>query len=363
MRDTILIVDDEELNRELLRQMFEGKYNILTAKDGKEGIMLLTQHINEIAIILLDIVMPVVNGYQVLQMLHSKDIISKIPVVLITAQDDSQTELQCYQLGATALISKPFNAQTVITRVDDIVNIHHNVENLQYQVANQEKMLLEQQKKLEEFNERLLDVISNVVEFRDVESGEHVKRVKGLTRIMAKTYQELYPEENITDEMIDIISKASAVHDIGKISIPDHILLKPGRLTDEERQIMMSHTTKGCEVLNLLAGFQDEAQYKASYEICRHHHERYDGSGYPDRLKGDEIPLSAQLVSVVDVYDALVSDRVYKKAFDKQTAYNMIVGGQCGQFSPKMLACFAKAKRQIEDLADSQSNNIVEGRN
>lgn len=360
MRDTILIVDDEEINRELLRQMFENKYKILTAEDGKEGIMLLGKHINEVAIILLDIVMPVINGYQVLQILHNKDIISKIPVVLITAQDDSQTEFQCYQLGATALISKPFSAQTVIKRVDDIVNMHHNVEDLQQQVKTQEELLLEQQKRLEEFNERLLDVISNVVEFRDVESGEHIKRVKGLTRIMAKTYQEMYPEEHISDETIDIISKASAVHDIGKISIPDHILLKPGRLTDDERQVMMSHTTKGCEILNMLASFQDEEQFKASYDICRHHHERYDGKGYPDGLKGDEIPLSAQLVSVVDVYDALVSDRVYKKAYDKETAYKMIIEGQCGQFSPKMIACFEKARKQIEDLADSQSNNILE---
>ncbi len=361
MRDTILIVDDEELNRELLCQMFEGKYNLLTAADGREGIMLLGKHINEIAVILLDIVMPVVNGYQVLQVLHTKGIIDKIPVVLITAQDDDQTELQCYQLGATALISKPFKAQTVIRRVDDIINMHQNVENLQQQVKTQEDQLMEQQKRLEDFNERLLDVISNVVEFRDVESGEHIKRVKGLTKIMAKAYQILYPEENMTDDMINIISKASAMHDIGKISIPDHILLKPGRLTDDERMVMMSHTTKGCEILGMLASFQDEVQFKVAYDICRHHHERYDGKGYPDGLKGEEIPLSAQLVSVADVYDALVSDRVYKKAFDKETAYNMIVGGQCGQFSPKMMACFAKAKKAIEDLAESQSNNMMEG--
>jgi putative two-component system response regulator len=360
MRDTILIVDDEELNRELLCQMFEGKYKLLTAADGREGIMLLGKHINEIAVILLDIVMPVVNGYQVLQVLHSRDIISRIPVVLITAQDDDQTELQCYQMGASALISKPFKAQTVIKRVDDIINMHQNVEVLQQQVKTQEDQLLEQQKKLEDFNERLLDVISNVVEFRDVESGEHIKRVKGLTRIMAKTYQAMYPEEHITDATIDIITKASAMHDIGKISIPDHILLKPGRLTDDEKQVMMSHTTKGCEILNMLASFQDEEQFKAAYDICRYHHERYDGSGYPDKLKGDQIPLSAQLVSVADVYDALVSDRVYKKAYDKDTAYEMIVTGKCGQFSPKMMACFEKARKAIESLAEMQSNSMME---
>lgn len=358
MRDTILIVDDEELNRELLRQMFEDKYKILMAEDGKEALILLSKHITEIAIVLLDIVMPVINGYQVLQVLHNKKIIERIPVILITAKDDIQTEMQCYQLGASAIINKPFVAKVVRKRVEDLISVQQNMENLQQKVKKQENILADQKKRLEEFNERLIDVMSNVVEFRDAESGEHIKRVKALTKIMAKTYQELYPDEGLTDEMIDTISKASALHDIGKIAISDTVLLKPGRLTDEERQIMMGHTTKGCEILNLLVGFQDQDQYKASYEICRYHHERYDGKGYPDGLVGDEIPLSAQIVSVVDVYDALVSDRVYKKAYDKETAYNMIINGECGQFSPKMLACLRKAKKQMEDLADSLSDNI-----
>ena len=359
MRDTILIVDDEEMNRELLKQMFEDKYKILMAADGKEALMQLGKHINEVVVILLDIVMPVVNGYQVLQILQSKKIISRIPVVLITAQDDSQTEIQCYQLGATAVINKPFSAKVVRKRVDYIISMHNNLDNLQQKVKSQEDILTEQAKRLEEFNERLIDVMSNVVEFRDAESGEHIKRVKELTRIMANTYKELYPNEGVTDEMVNTIAKASALHDIGKIAISDTILLKPGKLTDAEREIMKSHTTKGCEILNLLVGFQDEEQFKAAYDICRYHHERYDGKGYPDGLAGDEIPLSAQIVSVVDVYDALVSDRVYKKAYDKETAYNMIKNGECGQFSPKMMACLDVAKKQMEDLADSLSDDIL----
>ena len=186
-----------------------------------------------------------------------------------------------------------------------------------------------------------------------MESGMHIKRVKGLTQIMAQAYAKLYPEEGLTEEDIYMIVKASALHDIGKIAVPDNILLKPGRLTDEEFKIMQSHTTKGCEILSKLEEVQESGQYQVSYDICRHHHERYDGRGYPDGLVGDDIPLSAQLVSVVDVYDALVSERVYKKAFSKDEAYDMIMNGKCGTFSPKMLKCFEKARKVIELFSDT----------
>lgn len=354
MRDTILIVDDEELNRELLRQMFETDYNILMAKDGKEAIAQLGKNMNRIAIVLLDIVMPVLNGYQVLQVLHAKEILDKIPVILITAQDDAQTEFACYSLGATAIINKPFVAQTVRKRVISTIELYQNVEELETTIKDQNQTIDEQKQKLETFNDSLLDAVSNIVEFRNLETGDHVKRVKGLTRILAVAYQKLYPETGLTKKKIDTIVRASALHDLGKISIPDNILLKPGRLTDEERQVMMSHTTKGCEILNMLSDVQDQETFKASYEVVRYHHERYDGRGYPDGLKGEEIPISAQLVSVADVYDALVSERVYKKAFDKETAYNMIMNGECGTFSPKLMKCLEFAREAIETFADTR---------
>ena len=206
---------------------------------------------------------------------------------------------------------------------------------------------------MELFNEKLIDVVSNIVEFRDLESGEHVKRVKGLTRIMAEAYMELFPDSGLTQEKINVIVRASALHDIGKIAIPDGILLKPGKLSSEEFEIMKSHTTKGCKILKLLDMVQDNEQLQASYDICLYHHERYDGKGYPEGLKGDDIPLSAQLVSVVDVYDALVSERVYKKALDKDTAYHMIMDGKCGNFAPKLLKCMEYARTRIEGFADS----------
>lgn len=356
MRKSILIVDDDEFNRELLRQMFEDEFKILMAEDGKQAILQLDQHMDDVAVVLLDLIMPVLNGYQVLKALNSRKILEEIPVVLITANNDEQTEFSCYALGAAAVITKPFVAQTVRQRVHNIIDLHRNADALAKKVAQQRERLHEQRRKMEIFNEKLVDVVSNIVEFRDLESGAHVKRVKGLTRIMAKAYMELYPESGLDEDKINVIVRASALHDLGKISIPDSILLKPGRLTDEEREIMMSHTTKGCEILKLIDVVQEDEQMQAAYDICRHHHERHDGKGYPDGLKGDEIPLSAQLVSVVDVYDALVCDRVYKKAFDKDTAYNMIQNGDCGIFSPKLLKCFEHVRKEMEEFSDSQKD-------
>lgn len=354
MRNTILIVDDEELNRELLRQMFEEDYDILTANDGREAIRYLEKNKNEIAIILLDIVMPVLNGFQVLQVINNKKLLDKIPVILITAQDDEQTEFQCYQMGATAIINKPFVAQTVRKRVISTIELYRNIDEMEGTISEQDEKIEEQEKKLNAFSDTLLEAVSNIVEFRNLESGTHVKRVKGFTRIFANTYKKLYPQEGLTDEQIEVIVRAASLHDLGKIAIPDNILLKPGRLTDEEREVMMTHTTKGCEILNMLSDVQEQEQFKASYEVCRYHHERYDGKGYPDGLKADEIPISARLVSIADVYDALVSERVYKKPFDKQTAYTMIMEGQCGIFDPKILSCFEYCKKEIEEFADSR---------
>lgn len=245
-------------------------------------------------------------------------------------------------------------AQTVRKRVISTIELYQNVEELESTIKNQNETIDEQKQKLEAFNDSLLDAVSNIVEFRNLETGDHVKRVKGLTRILAVAYQKLYPETGLTKQKIDTIVRASALHDLGKISIPDNILLKPGRLTDEERQVMMSHTTKGCEILNMLSDVQDQETFKASYEVVRYHHERYDGRGYPDGLKGEDIPISAQLVSVADVYDALVSERVYKKAFDKETAYNMIMNGECGTFSPKLMQCLEFAREAIETFADTR---------
>lgn len=211
-----------------------------------------------------------------------------------------------------------------------------------------------QQQRLKEINNDVIDILSTVVEFRSVESGDHIQRIKGFTKIMLKYVNELYEDINYSPELIDVISSASAMHDIGKVAIPDSILLKPGKLTSDEFEEMKKHTTKGCEILESMVNLQDKNYYKYSYEICRYHHERFDGRGYPDGLKGDEIPLEAQIVSVADVYDALISKRVYKDAYSLDEAYQMILNGECGVFSPKLMECFKRAKDEMERFSREQ---------
>lgn len=353
MRDKILIVDDEALNRDILKQIFEESHEIIMARDGKEAMEQFERYRSELAAVLLDLIMPKMNGYQVLQILHEKHETEKIPVILITANTDIRVALSCYSIGAAEIINKPFVAGIIRHRVKNIIEMYTSREQLKDRLDISEELLAENEKQLEKFNDNLVDTISNVVEFRDMESGQHIKRVKGFTQIMASAYQKLYPECGLTKESIKVIVKAAAPHDIGKIAIPDRILLKPARLTEDERKVMMGHTTRGCEILTKLENVQDVEHYTVAYEIVRHHHERYDGKGYPDGLKGDEIPLSAALVSVADVYDALTSERVYKKAYSKEKAYQMILNGECGAFDPKLLKCLEYSRKAMEFFADS----------
>ncbi len=340
MKKSILVVDDEELERELLRQIFEGDYHVILAANGKEALIQLSKHYDEIVIILLDLSMPVLNGYQLLQVLHASEAYRKIPVAMVTAADSQELEIACYTMGAVSVINKPFSTKVIRNQIDNIIEMYESSRKIK-------ETLTEQLRKSNMFFGGLIDAVSSIAEFRVYESGVHVNRIRGLTKILAEEYMKKFPEAGLTADKIDMIVQASAVHDIGKIAIPDSILLKPGPLNDEEWQIMMSHTTKGCEVLSLIAG-QDDEHFKTYYDICRSHHERYDGNGYPDGLAGDNIPLSAQLVSIAHTYDSLISERVYKKATDKNIAYKMIIGGKCGAFSPKLLQCFEHSKRAIE---------------
>lgn len=220
-------------------------------------------------------------------------------------------------------------------------------------LRKQYRLLQLQAEKLKQSRSNVIDILGTVVEYRNLESGQHIERVKGYTRILAERLMKDFPEYGLTPERVEVIVSASALHDIGKIAIPDAILMKPGRLTESEFEYMKAHTTKGGEILNSIKNVWDEEYGKVSYEICRHHHERYDGRGYPDGMKGELIPLSAQIVSVADVYDALVNERAYKSAFSKETAFQMIMTGECGVFSPKILDCFWNVRKEFEKLADA----------
>lgn len=362
MRSKVLIVDDMELNREMLTAILEEEYPIMEADSGKKAIEILEQCQDEIAVVLLDLIMPEMDGYAVLEAMKNRAWMKKIPVLVISAESKPDAERRCFQLGVSDFIHKPFDSSIVRNRIKNIVDLFSYKNELEEKVEKQTetlkkqyRLLVMQAEKLKETNDKIIDILGTVVEYRNLESGQHIMRVKGFTRILAEQAMADYPEYGLTKEKIDIIVSASALHDIGKIAIPDNILLKPGRLTKDEFEYMKSHTTRGCELLDSVRDIWDEAYSKISYEICRYHHERYSGKGYPDGLVGEEIPISAQLVGIADVYDALVSERVYKSAYSMEEAFHMIVGGECGVFSPKLLECFRRVKKKFEELAQANS--------
>lgn len=350
-RNIILISDDSEINRKIISNLFSDSYEILEAADGEQTLNYVEEYINKIAIILLDLVMPNVNGLDVLKELNKKGILKDIPVIMITGEASGTEEKEAYDLGASEVIKKPIESYVVKKRVETIIDLYMHKNDLEELVKRQTKTLEEQEQRLRKVNNQVIETLSTVVEFRNLESGMHIKRIKYFTKILLEYVKELYDEYNLTSERIEMIASAATMHDVGKISIPDVILLKPGKLTNEEFDIMKSHTIRGCEIIKSVAARQDDEYFNICYDIARHHHERFDGRGYPDRLVGDEIPFEAQYVAVADVYDALVSERCYKKAFTTEEAFNMIMNGECGVFSPKVLKCFGLAREQFEELA------------
>ena len=352
----ILITDDMDMNREMLAEILEG-YEILEASNGAEAISKINDNKTGLSAILLDLVMPVCDGYAVLENIKGDDATAEIPVIIITGDDSVISERKCFELGAADFIRKPFDEVLVKRRVENVVQLYDYKKGLEKkievqtnQIKNQYKLLKESSEILKKNNRRIIEALGTIVEYRSLESGEHVKRVMGYTKILAERIMEDYPEYNLTDQLIENIAAASALHDIGKIAIPDSILLKPGKLTREEFEYMKSHTLRGCEILKNLDDAWDAEYSRLSYEICRSHHERYDGKGYPDGLKGDDIPISAQLVSVADVYDALVNERCYKEAYPKDKAFLMIVSGECGVFSPKLMQAFRNCREKMDSL-------------
>lgn len=350
-KQQLLIVDDEEVNRAILGMMFKHEYEIVEASDGEKAIKQI-EKCEDLALILLDVVMPVMDGFCVLDYMKERGLLEKIPVILITSMTPQESEEKAYEYGIADVMHKPFEPNVITRRAKNIIELYQNKRNMEIRLKEQEETIRQQVEKLKEGNEFMIDALSTVVEFRNVETGDHVKRIKYFTRILLKYMAKYFPQYGLTQEDIDQIARASALHDIGKIGIPDAILLKPGRLTKEEFEIMKTHTTIGCGILESCKRSYADDFYQYCYDICRYHHERWDGNGYPDHLVGDEIPISAQIVSIADVYDALVSDRVYKTAYSNAIAYEMILNGECGQFSPDVIKCFELAKEDFFDIVE-----------
>ena len=352
-KNTILIADDAELNREMIKFIFDEQYSIIEAQDGEQAINIIMENSDKICLIFLDLLMPKKSGLDVLRFMNDADYIDFIPVIMITGEATDETDEKAYEYGASDIIYKPFAPNVVMRRAKNIMELFEHRIYLERKLEKRTRQLRESREKLERSNEFLINALSSVVEFRSLESGEHIQRVKYFTKLFLKYIMKIYPEFHNTKEQAALIVNASALHDIGKIAIPDSILLKPGRLNEEEFAEMKKHTIYGCELLEKFKQ-EDNEFYQYCYDICRYHHERYDGNGYPDQLKGDEIPIWAQIVSVVDVYDALVSKRVYKDPFAVEEAARMIIDGECGIFSPEMLDCFRLAKEELFAVTEGE---------
>ena len=338
-RETILIVDDSAMNRMLLSDILADTYNIIEAEDGEQAIAILQQHASEISIVVLDMVMPKVDGFGVLEAMNENRWIQFLPVVSISTESSPEFVERAYSLGVTDFINRPFDELIVIRRVSNTIKLYAKQRKLTNMVANE---IFEKERN----GSLMITILSHIVEFRNGESGMHVINIGTLTEILLNQISKKDDRYYLPYAERDLIVKASALHDIGKISIPEEVLNKPGKLTDEEFEAMKQHTVIGYQMLSDL-GFQDEPLVKVSREITRWHHERYDVRGYPDGLKGHEIPLSAQIVSLADVYDALTSERVYKPAFSHEKAVQMILNGECGAFNPLLLECLVEAQEEI----------------
>lgn len=334
------------MNREVLSDMLGDDYEIEKASDGAEAIEAIHDHGDDIALMLLDIMMPKVTGLEVLEYMKDNQLTDTIPVIIVSAESENETVSKAFDLGATDYINRNFDSTIVKRRVENAIMLYAKQKRLVGMVASQ---IYERERS----NSLMVSILSHIVEFRNQESGMHVQNIRKLTELILGHLSETHPELEITNDYISIVSMASALHDIGKIAIPEEILNKPGRLTDEEFTIMKTHSMEGARMLEKIPFVQSEPLVKNAYEITRWHHERHDGFGYPDGLSGNEIPLSAQVVSLADVYDALTSERAYKAAFSHQKACEMILNGECGQFNPILLDSLKELDTKLSDVMDT----------
>ena len=345
-RQKILIVDDAELNRDILKEILGETYTYLEAENGNQAIQIMGDNPG-IDLMLLDINMPQMNGFEVLKWMNQSQCMDETPVIMISSEDAVDTMREAYEMGITDYISRPFDSVIVKKRVQNTLSLYANQKYLINAVYDQvyEK---------EENNNIMIRILSNILGSRNSESSEHILHIRTVTEILLRKLVKTTDAYPMTETDISLITTASSLHDIGKIRIPEEILNKPGRLTDEELKIMKTHSEIGADIIQNMHFPKDNPLVRASWEICRWHHERWDGKGYPDGLKGEEIPISAQVVSIADVYDALTSERCYKKAFDHDTAIQMILDGQCGQFNPILLKCLKELNPQFSKMLDKE---------
>ena len=341
-KSKILLVDDSKMNRMMLTEILGDGYHILEVENGRECLETLQAEAGNIALVLLDINMPVMDGFEVLKAMNANHTIEDTPVIMISSEDSDAAIRRSYELGASDYVNRPFDARIVYRRVTNTIKLYAKQRRLVQMVSDQIRAR-------ENNTDMLVGVLSHIVEFRNGESGLHVRHIRMITELLLHRLLEISSRYSITAEQQDMIPLASALHDIGKIGIDEKILNKPGKLTPEEFEVMKIHSMLGAKMLHDLDNFAEQPLLQTAYEIARWHHERWDGRGYPDGLKGDEIPISAQLVSLADVYDALTSERCYKKAFPHEKAMQMILNGECGAFNPLLLQCLTNIQSDLKE--------------
>jgi len=350
-RDTIIIGADNNENLVALRTIFEDSYNLLEAYSSDQAMELLLKRRDAVAGVVVDVCREGREAAQLLSVMREEKLLREMPLMLVIDQTAGIGEEEALDLGASDVVMRPTTASIIRRRFQTLSELYGYRWNL-------EDLVTEQARVLYRSNEMMVAALSNIIEHRSLESGQHVMRIRDFTRILLEDMSERWPEYELTNELIGIISSASALHDIGKISVPDAVLNKPGRLTAEEFEIIKAHTTNGSDMLQSLNGIADEMYLYYAYNICRYHHERWDGNGYPDGLEGDGIPICAQAVGLADVYDALTTPRVYKAAFSAKKAEEMILNGECGVFSPKVLESFRRVGDKFSDLAKSYADGL-----
>ena len=347
----VLIIDDSELNRDLLKEMLRDRYEILEAADGEKGLALLYELGTKISLVLLDVVMPKLGGFDVLAVMQKERWLDDIPVMMISAEDSPAFIQKAYDMGASDYITRPFNMNVVRQRSDNITKLYAKQRRLLSLVSSQIQ-------EKERNNHIIISILSEVVGLKNGESRKHILSVSRITELLLSRVMQRTSRYHLTWQDEALITNAAALHDIGKIGIDEKILNKPGKLTKEEFEIMKTHTLIGAKMVEHLEAFREEPFVKVTYAICRWHHERWDGRGYPDGLKGDAIPISAQIVSIADVYDALTSKRVYKDAFAHEKAIQMILGGECGLFNPLLLDCLLDIKDSLKEELEKSSTRL-----
>lgn len=355
-RMAVLVADDSDIDREILCEVLREDFDTLEAENGFEAISKAIEADEKgvLAACIIDIAMPIIDGLAALEELQ--EMAARIPMLLITAESTPENIRRGHELGMADFIVKPFRGYGINQRIHNLVdqfNRKNKIAAAKAEKAREDDFSAED---FEEFSSALIEMLGAIIEYRGIESGQHIKRIKAYTKCLVECVAKNCKDYKLTDSDVKKISMASAVHDIGKIVIPDSILLKPGRLTPIEFETMKSHTTRGCDILKYLDKLKDKEFLQYCHEICRSHHERWDGNGYPDNLRGDVIPISAQVMSIADVYDALTTKNIYRPKFSHEQSVHMIVTGECGSFAPRLLRCFEYVKDDFKNIAEKYAD-------